>query len=87
MHHFTVKHVDSTLQLLKDAGYDESVYTDFYEPLRNLLNRMYSTDPETKELNEHALVEAMNDAEQSNSIVVYPASAHLGVPQAQCRRV
>ncbi|KAI3483824.1 hypothetical protein L1887_53234 [Cichorium endivia] len=26
---------------------------------------------ETKELNEHALVEAMNDAEQSNSIVVY----------------
>jgi ubiquitin thioesterase protein OTUB1 len=71
MHHFTVKHVDSTLQLLKDAGYDESVYTDFYEPLRNLLNRMYSTDPETKELNEHALVEAMNDAEQSNSIVVY----------------
>lgn len=71
MHHFTVKHVESTLQLLKQAGFDESVYTDFYEPLRNLLTRMYSTDPETKELNEHALVEAMNDPEQSNSIVVY----------------
>lgn len=71
MHHFTVKHVESTLQLLKQAGFDESVYTDFYEPLRNLLNRMYSTDPETKELNEQELVSAMNDPEQSNSIVVY----------------
>lgn len=71
MHHFTVKHVESTLQLLKQAGFDEDVYTDFYEPLKNLLNRMYSTDPETKELNEQALVEAMNDPEQSNSIVVY----------------
>lgn len=71
MHHFTVKHVESTLQLLKQAGFDEEVVTDFYEPLKNLLNRMYSTDPETKELNEHALVQAMNDPEQSNSIVVY----------------
>ncbi|KAJ1019945.1 hypothetical protein NDA16_004226 [Ustilago loliicola] len=71
MHHFTVKHVESTLQLLKQAGFDEQVYTDFYEPLKNLLNRMYSTDPETKELNEHELVSAMNDPEQSNSIVVY----------------
>lgn len=71
MHHFTVKHVESTLSILKQAGYDEEVYNDFYEPLRKLLNRMYSTDPETKELNEHALVEAMNDPEQSNSIVVY----------------
>ncbi|SNX82138.1 uncharacterized protein MEPE_00844 [Melanopsichium pennsylvanicum] len=71
MHHFTVKHVESTLQLLKQAGFDQDVYTDFYEPLKNLLNRMYSTDPETKELNEHALVQAMNDPEQSNSIVVY----------------
>ncbi|SPO32415.1 uncharacterized protein UTRI_02972 [Ustilago trichophora] len=71
MHHFTVKHVESTLGLLKQAGFDQEVYTDFYEPLKNLLNRMYSTDPETKELNEQALVEAMNDPEQSNSIVVY----------------
>lgn len=71
MHHFTVKHVESTLSILKQAGFDEEVVTDFYEPLKNLLNRMYSTDPETKELNEHALMEAMNDAEQSNSIVVY----------------
>lgn len=71
MHHFTVKHVDSTLQLLKQAGFDQEVYTDFYEPLKKLLQRMYSTDPETKELNEYALVEAMNDPEQSNSIVVY----------------
>ncbi|TKY85965.1 hypothetical protein EX895_004790 [Sporisorium graminicola] len=71
MHHFTVKHVESTLQLLKQAGFDEEVVTDFYEPLKNLLSRMYSTDPESKELNEHALVEAMNDPEQSNSIVVY----------------
>nr|QBH67526.1 cysteine proteinase [Ustilago esculenta] len=71
MHHFTVKHVESTLQLLNQAGFDGEVYTDFYEPLKNLLNRMYSTDPETKELNEQALVEVMNDPEQSNSIVVY----------------
>ncbi|PWY98881.1 cysteine proteinase [Testicularia cyperi] len=71
MHHFTVKHVESTLQLLKQAGFDEEVYTDFYEPLKQLMSRMYSTDPETKELNEQALLEAMNDPEQSNSIVVY----------------
>ncbi|CDR99061.1 uncharacterized protein SPSC_05461 [Sporisorium scitamineum] len=71
MHHFTVKHVESTLGLLKQAGFDEDVVGDFYEPLKNLLNRMYSTDPESKELNEQALVEAMNDPEQSNSIVVY----------------
>lgn len=71
MHHFTVKHVESTLQLLKQAGFDEDVVTDFYEPLKNLLARMYSTDPESKELNEHALVETMNNPEHSNSIVVY----------------
>lgn len=71
MHHFTVKHVESTLQLLKHAGFDEEVVTDFYEPLKNLLNRMYSTDPESQELNEHALLQAMNEPEQSNSIVVY----------------
>ncbi|CBQ71207.1 conserved hypothetical protein [Sporisorium reilianum SRZ2] len=71
MHHFTVKHVDSTLALLKQAGYDDDVVADFYEPLKSLLNRMYATDPESKELNEHALVEAMNDPAQSNAIVVY----------------
>lgn len=71
MHHFTLKHVESTLQLLKQAGFEEEVYMDFYEPLKNLLTRMYSTDPETKELNEAELVIAMNDPEQSNSIVVY----------------
>lgn len=32
---------------------------------------MHSTDPEIKELNEGLLVEAMNDPETSNSIVVY----------------
>lgn len=71
MHHFTVKHVESTLQLLKQAGFDEDVVTDFYEPLKALMSRMYSTDPETKELNEHALIESMNDPGQSNSIVAY----------------
>lgn len=71
MHHFTVKHVDSTLQLLEQAGFDKEVVTDFYEPLKQLMNRMYSTDPETKELNEHALIESMNDPGQSNSIVAY----------------
>ena len=71
MHHFTVKHVESTLALLKQAGFDSEVVSDFYEPLRQLLSRMYSTDPETKELNEHALVHAMNHAETSNAIVVY----------------
>ncbi|KAN0065574.1 hypothetical protein ACQY0O_001439 [Thecaphora frezii] len=71
LHHFVVKHVEGTLALLKQAGFEESVYQDFYEPLRKLLLRMHSTDPETQELNEALLVEALNDPETSNSIVVY----------------
>ncbi|EPQ30629.1 uncharacterized protein PFL1_01530 [Pseudozyma flocculosa PF-1] len=71
LHHFVVKHVEGTLALLKQAGFDEEIYLDFYEPLRRLLARMHSTDPETQELNDHALLEAINDPETSNSIVVY----------------
>ncbi|PWN43096.1 cysteine proteinase [Ceraceosorus guamensis] len=71
MHHFMVKHLEGTLALLKKTGFDESIYLEFWEPFKKLLNRMHSTDPEVVELNDQRLQQAFNDAYIVNSIVAY----------------
>lgn len=71
LHYFTVQHLESTLELLKQANMDSEIANDFYEPLRELMGMMHSTDPTVKALTEDALMQAFNDEEKSNSIVVY----------------
>ncbi|PWN26317.1 cysteine proteinase [Jaminaea rosea] len=71
MHHFIMKHIEDTKSLLKQAGFDETVYLDFYGPFHDLLVRMHTTDPHVSELNDADLQRAFNDPETSNSIVVY----------------
>lgn len=71
MHHFILKHVEDTKSLLKQAGFEESVYVDFYNPFHDLLLRMHTTDPQVSELTDADLQRAFNDPETSNSIVVY----------------
>ena len=44
---------------------------DFWEPFRELLYRIHTTDPEKVELTAHELILALNNPEISNSIVVY----------------
>lgn len=71
LHHFTTQHLGSTLELLKQAGFEEDVVKDFYEPFQKLMAMMHSTDPATPQLDEKKLFEVFNDPEKSNSIVVY----------------
>lgn len=71
MHHFILKHVEDTKSLLKQVGFEESVYVDFYNPFHDLLRRMHTTDPHVSELSDADLQQAFNDPETSNSIVVY----------------
>lgn len=71
LHHFTTQHLGSTLELLKQAGFEEDVVKDFYDPFQELMAMMHSTDPATPQLDEKKLLEVFNDPEKSNSIVVY----------------
>lgn len=71
LHHFTMKHLESTLELLKQQNFDEDIVKDFYAPFADLMSRMHTTDPDIQVLNEKTLVQAFNDPEKSNSIVVY----------------
>lgn len=71
LHHFAVQHIQSTQSLLDQAGFERDVYLDFYEPLGELLARIFATDPAVTELTPTSLVEAFNDPVVSNSVVVY----------------
>lgn len=71
MHHFILKHVEDTKAILKEAGFQESVFIDFYNPFHDLLLRMHATDPTVSELTDADIQRAFNDPETSNSIVVY----------------
>ncbi|CAO1634332.1 unnamed protein product [Sympodiomycopsis kandeliae] len=71
MHHFILKHVEDTKAILKEAGFQESVFIDFYNPFHDLLLRMHATDPTVQELTDADIQRAFNDPETSNSIVVY----------------
>lgn len=71
MHHFILKHVEDTKAILKQAGFQESVFVDFYNPFHDLLLRMHATDPTVNELTDADIQRAFNDPETSNSIVVY----------------
>jgi len=82
LHHFVTKHLESTLEMLKSVGFEEEVYLEFFNPLKTLLARIHSTDPEVVELDESGLISAFNDEETSNSIVVFlrlVVSAYLKV--------
>ncbi|KZO92500.1 cysteine proteinase, partial [Calocera viscosa TUFC12733] len=66
----------STLQdsrhLLDDAGFQELVYEDFYDVLASLINGIVSPlSPTSSLLSGSQLLAAFQDAETSNSIVVY----------------
>ncbi|KDN36548.1 cysteine proteinase [Tilletiaria anomala UBC 951] len=65
------KHIESTHGMLERAGFEMAIFMDFWEPLRELLRRIYVTDPDIVELDDAELVKALNDPETSNSIVAY----------------
>lgn len=71
LHHFAVQHIQGTQTLLDQAGFERDVYLDFYEPIGDLLKRIFATDPAITELTPSSLVEAFNDPVVSNSVVVY----------------
>ena len=63
--------MESTLELMKQQNFDEDIVKDFYAPFADLMSRMHTTDPDIQVLSEKTLVQAFNDPEKSNSIVVY----------------
>ncbi|KAK0549832.1 hypothetical protein OC846_003903 [Tilletia horrida] len=75
-------HLDRSLLILEQVGYERSVTEDFWEPLRNLLSRIPgggSTNVHDL-LDRESLLAAFNDPETTNSIVVFLRlclSAHL----------
>ena len=76
-----LRHVDSTLETLKQSGNNEEIVMDFFEPFQGILKRVVSSlisrDQCAKEI-----FSAFNDIQVSNSIVFYVrlvASAFLKV--------
>ncbi|KAE8227260.1 hypothetical protein CF319_g287 [Tilletia indica] len=66
-------HLSNALNILEQVGYDRSVTEDFWEPLRDLLSRLPGCTPavQAPPLDTDSLVLAFNDAETTNSIVVF----------------
>ncbi|PKI83092.1 Rpc40p [Malassezia vespertilionis] len=57
--------------MLKNAGFDDIVISDFYEPFEQLLAAVNPDDQDERAFTEEQLLEAFNNAEKSNSIVVF----------------
>ncbi|GAA97286.1 uncharacterized protein L969DRAFT_42269 [Mixia osmundae IAM 14324] len=60
--------IELQLPLLEAAGYDSEIVQDFYEPLRTMLEKLATSKSESHEA---YLLERFNDAETSNSTVVF----------------
>jgi len=67
----SLSHLDSTLPLLEQAGFQPIVYEDFYESLTSLINEVVTPGASGKTLTKQTLLEAFQHAETSNSIVVF----------------
>ncbi|PAV15687.1 cysteine ase [Pyrrhoderma noxium] len=63
--------LDSTLLILKAAGFQDLVYEDFYDVLISLIRQIVVPEPNGSTLTEAILLEAFQDAEVSNCIVVF----------------
>lgn len=66
-----ISSIESTPPLLEAAGFQPLVFEDFYETFLSLVKRILAPDENGKVLTPAALLEAFNDPEISNSIVVY----------------
>ncbi|OCH88935.1 cysteine proteinase [Obba rivulosa] len=66
-----ISSIESTPPLLEAAGFQPLVFEDFYETFLSLVKRILTPDENGKVLTPAALLEAFNDPEISNSIVVY----------------
>ncbi|RDX43650.1 cysteine proteinase [Lentinus brumalis] len=56
---------------LEQVGFQRLVFEDFYDCLAGLINQVISPGPDGQVLNINTLLEAFNNPEVSNSIVVY----------------
>jgi len=65
--------LESQLDMFKhpDVGFHEIVYEDFYDTFTGLIKSIIQPQPDMPKLTPQRLLEAFNDAETSNSIVVY----------------
>ncbi|KAG8908836.1 hypothetical protein FRB99_003074 [Tulasnella sp. 403] len=63
--------LDRTLSLLKEAGFQDLVYDDFYESFVELIRNIVRPDREGRVLNAQSLLEAFQTPEISNSVVVF----------------
>ncbi|EJD04980.1 cysteine proteinase [Fomitiporia mediterranea MF3/22] len=63
--------LDEKLLLLKAAGFQELVYEDFYDVLISLIRQIVVPEPDGSTLTPGILLEAFQDAEVSNCIVVF----------------
>ncbi|KAL5478881.1 hypothetical protein ACEPAI_2158 [Sanghuangporus weigelae] len=63
--------LDSTLLILKAAGFQEMVFEDFYDVLISLVRQIVVPEPNGSILTTDILLEAFQDAEVSNCIVVF----------------
>ncbi|GAA6037741.1 hypothetical protein JCM8097_002318 [Rhodosporidiobolus ruineniae] len=64
---------ESVLPLLSACGFEEDIYADFYEPLRDILRNLAQVEVDGKKeerLKEQGLVERFNDQETNSCIIV-----------------
>jgi len=63
--------LDSTLPTLEAAGFEKMVFEDFYDVIASLVRQIVVPEPAGTTLSSQVLLEAFQDAEVSNCIVVY----------------
>ncbi|KAI5118472.1 hypothetical protein M0805_003733 [Coniferiporia weirii] len=63
--------LDSSLLILKAAGFQELVFDDFYDVLISLIRQIVVPEPDGSTLTTSILLEAFQDSEVSNCIVVF----------------
>ncbi|KAB5590014.1 Peptidase C65 otubain protein [Ceratobasidium theobromae] len=66
----SLSHLESTLPLLEQAGFQKIVYEDFYDPFTDLIQQVIPQDGDPP-LTDESLLEQFQDPEISNSIVVF----------------
>lgn len=63
--------LESSLDILEAAGFQKLVYEDFYDTLADLIRRIFMPGQDGFTLSSSSLLEAFQNAEVSNSIVVF----------------
>ncbi|KAJ3972454.1 cysteine proteinase [Lentinula raphanica] len=63
--------LEETQGMLESIGYERMVFEDFYEVLDELVKNVIAPDVSGRTLTEETLLEAFQNPEKSNSIVVY----------------